>query len=184
MKSHFIVVASLALVACATVPQVTKGVASANTFSNHQSYTWRAKPSMHSLLSRERVVTDIDNQMHSNGWNESGNGDIAIVADVVTSQKERSSSFRSQGTTRGWGLRAGQDPRGNGTVEMNGPAVKTTHMEKVSTVTIKMFDAKSQAEIWHGAVRIAVSNSQERNDEAVDAAITRLFKGFPQPGQH
>jgi hypothetical protein len=103
---------------------------------------------------------------------------------VVTRQTERSTSFHSQGTTRGWGLRAGLDPRGSGKVEMTAPAVKSTHVDKTSTLTIRMFDAESQNEIWEGAVMIVVSNSQERNAKALDDGIAKLFAGFPQAGAH
>lgn len=184
MKFVFILATSMSLAACATTAQVTSDATPTNALSHYRSFTWRTKPSNHNVLGQRQIVNDIESQLRAKGWSESIDGEVAIMADVVTSEKQRTSTYNSQGTSRGWGLRAGLDTRESGKVDMNVPPVTSVHTEKRSTLTVKMFDSKTQKEIWKGAVTINLTTSQARNNKAVDSGVATLFSRFPSISQH
>lgn len=184
MKFFFVLATSLSLASCATTPQVTSDATPTNVLSHYRSFAWRTKPSNRNVLGQQQIVNDIESQLRAKGWSESIDGEIAIMADVVTSEKQRTSTYDSQGTSRGWGLRAGLDTRESGKVDMNVPPVTSVHTERLSTLTVKMVDSKTQKELWKGAVTIHLTTSQARNSKAVDSGVATLFSRFPSTTRH
>jgi hypothetical protein len=186
MKFAFLLATSIFLIGCAVAPEVTKQEVPSAAISTYRSYMWRTKPPGRNPLGQLRIVADIDAQLRSRGWLESSDGDLAVIADVDTSEKQSTSTFHSQGTDRNWGTRSGHGSQIGGRVDMDmtAPAVKSIHTERISTITLRIVDSRIEKELWHGAIRIKDSNSQARNDQAVDAGIVTLFSGFPSVGGH
>ncbi len=183
MKFSCVLAIGTLLAACSSAPQVTSEPASAAPFSGYRSYTWHAKPLPDNPLGQQRIIDDVDAELRSRKWVESSDGDVIIVASIITGQKRTTDTYHSQGIGRGWGLRGGIARGGGGYVPMKTPAVTSVHTSTICTLALRMLDARTHKPVWRGAIKITVSNSQKKNDEALDAGIVKLFSGFPPNGR-
>ena len=164
----------LLLAGCASTPTVTTDHDPAANFASYRTYSWAAKPQIGSPLVQQRIVDGIDARLRAKGWTQAPNGQVAIAAHVVASQKQTIDTFYTGSSMGGWGYRGGW--RGG-----MGSATSTVRTYDVGTLIVDMFDASTQQAVWRGSASSTVSSSPEKVNQTVDAALDKMFAGFP-PG--
>lgn len=180
MKKILSTMACLAvLAACTSSPTVQTDQASSVDFSAYKTYSWLSKPGdgVPPLVS-QRIVDDINTQLQAKGWSlqESG-GAVAVVAHVATQEKQTLDTMYMGPAFGGWGWRGAGWGMGMGMAN----STTTVHTYDVGTLIVDMFDAQSKQAIWRGTSSETIPSSPEKVNEAVQAAVAKMFAGFP-PG--
>jgi hypothetical protein len=173
MNRFFLGGAVLLLAGCASTPTVTTDHDPAAKFASYRTYTWAATPTTGSPLVQQRIVDGIDARLRAKGWTRAENGQVAIAAHVVASQKQTIDTFYSGTGMGGWGWRGGWGGMGSATT--------TVRTYDVGTLIVDMFDTGTRQAIWRGSASSTVPKSPEKVNQTVDAALDKMFAGFP-PG--
>jgi hypothetical protein len=177
MKAFVIAVLATSLVACASTPTVHTDFDPGANFASFKTYSWAMKPQGGSPLVQQRIVDGIDARLQARGWRLAADGDVAVAAHIVTSQRQTLDTFYSGSNMGGWGWRGGGWGGGMGM----GTATTTVRTYDVGTLVVDMFDAKSKQAVWRGTASGTVPTSPARVNTAVEAGLDRLFASFP-PG--
>ncbi len=177
MKAFAIAVLATSLVACASTPTVHTDFDPGANFASFRTYSWAMKPQGASPLVTQRIVDGIDARLAARGWTQSANGDVALAAHIVTSQRQTLDTFYTGSNMGGWGWRGGGWGGGMGM----GSATTTVRTYDVGTLVVDMFDARSKQAVWRGTASGTVPSTPERTNAAVEAGLDKLFAGFP-PG--
>lgn len=168
---------ALTLGACASIPDVHSDHDPAVDFSQYRTYSWHEKPTLGTALSMQRIVSRIDQQLAAKGWQLlPEGGDVAIAAHIATHQQHRLDSFYDAPMWRGWGW--------YGPYSWYGPAPRTrTRVTSytVGTLVVDMFDTRSKRAIWSATAEDAVPDTPAAINADIDAAVAKMFQGFP-PG--
>ena len=169
--------ALLALAAgCASTPDVTIDHDPAADFSRYHSYYWAQEPQISNPLIKQRILAGIDARMASKGFTrQEGTGDVAIVGNVATSQKQTLDTFYTGTGMGGWGWGPGW---GYGGV---GSATTRVNTYTVGTLVLDMFDTGTKKAVWRGVASGTVPDTPEKTETAVNAALDKMFAQFP-PG--
>lgn len=178
MKRLAILVGLLTLTACATGPTVSTDAAPGTDFSRYHTFMWGAMPDANNPLANQRIVADINAQLQAKGWTETNdtNADVTLVAHVAKTRQATIDTFYTGGAYAGWGWRR------FGGVGM-GTAQTTVNTYDVGTLVLDMFDTKTKQAIWRGTASGTVPTSVQSANATVDAAIVKMFAGFPPGGK-
>lgn len=162
-----------ALAGCATTPTVTTDHDPAAQFGNYHSYAWLKKPEASSPLIQQRIVSAVDAKLQAKGWRQTdeASADVALVANVATTQKQSIDTFYNGPAWGGWGW---------GGMGM-GSASTTVRTYDVGTLVVDMFDTKTKQAVWRGSASATVPSSVEKGNALVQSGIDKMFATFP-PG--
>ena len=175
MKPLMLCVALL-LSACASTPEVHTDHDPAANFGAFRTYYWAQTPESGNPLVSQRIVAGVDARLAARGWNrQEGSGDVAIIANVATSERQTLDTFYAGGAYGGWGWGPGWGYGGMGST--------TTRVRTytVGTLVLDMFDANTKRAVWRGTASATVPDSPAKVDTQVNAALDKMFAGFP-PG--
>lgn len=169
---------ALVLSGCASVPLVQTEHDPAVDFSRYTTYAWREKPVGGTALAMQRIVTRIDEQLQSKGWRlvpaeEAG---IAVAAHVATHEEHRLDTFYDGPMWSGWswyGPWAWGPPMGF-------ERTRVTNYT-VGTLVVDMFDTATKRAVWSATAEDTVPRTPEMINADIDAAVAKMFAGFP-PG--
>ena len=175
---------ALALAGCASSPLVKTDFDPSANFASYRTYTWLQKPSDLPPLQQQRLVAAIDARLQQQGWTQSPDGQVALVANVATKEKQTLDTFYSGPTFAGWGWRGGW--RGGMGIGMGpgpawgmGDATTTVDTYTEGTLVLDMFDATTKQAIWRGTASGDVPDSPQKLDVAIQAGVTKMFATFP-----
>jgi hypothetical protein len=168
--------ALVSLAACSSTPTVHTDADPKAGFSSYRTYTWLSKPEGISPLTTQRIVDGIDAQLRAKGWTQAADGQVAVAAHVATQQKQTLDTMYAGPMYGGWGWAPGW----YGGMGM-GTATTTVRTYTVGTLIVDLFDTQTKQAIWRGTASDTVPNSPEKINAGVDAAIAKMFAGFP-PG--
>ncbi len=176
MKAFVLAVLATSLVACASSPTVRTDHDPAANFAAFKTYTWVQKPQGASPLVVQRIVDGINTRLRARGWSEAPDGDVALVANIASSQRQTLDTFYTGTGMGGWGWRGGW---GGGM----GMASSTTTVRTydVGTLIVDMFDARTKQAVWRGSASGTVPSSTAKANAQVEAGLDKLFADFP-PG--
>lgn len=152
--------------------KVTTDAAPSAAFSSYKTYHWAKKPDGAPPLVQQRIIDGVNARLQAKGWTLAEQGDIALVANVSTTQQQSLDTFYSGGPMRGWGW------RGWGGM---GSATTTVHNYTVGTLIIDMFDTRTQQAVWRGVASDTISSSPEKMTKALNRDLDKMFAKFP-PG--
>ena len=170
-------IASIALLAaCASTPDVQVDHDPAVDFTRYRTYSWAQEPQVSNPLVQQRIVAGVDARLAQRGWTRAETGDIAIVANVATSQKQTLDTFYSGTGMGGWGWGPGWGAYGG-----MGTATTRVNTYTVGTLVLDMFDASTKRAVWRGTASGTVPETPEKTAAAVNAALDKMFATFP-PG--
>ncbi|MGY8562823.1 DUF4136 domain-containing protein [Paracidovorax citrulli] len=175
MKAFAIAVLATSLVACATTPTVHTDFDPGANFASFRTYSWAMKPQGGSPLVTQRIVDGIDARLAARGWTQAANGEVAVAAHIVSSQRQTLDTFYTGSSMGGWGWRGGGWGGGMGS------ATTTVRTYEVGTLVVDMFDARTKQAVWRGTASSTVPSTPERTNAAVEAGLDKLFASFP-PG--
>ncbi len=158
---------------CTTSPTVTTDHDPAAQFGSYQTYAWLKKPEANSPLIQQRIVSAVDAKLQARGWRQvaEASADIALVANVATTQKQSIDTFYNGPAWGGWGW---------GGMGM-GSASTTVRTYDVGTLVVDMFDTKTKQAVWRGTASATVPSSVEKANTLVQAGVDKMFATFP-PG--
>jgi hypothetical protein len=174
-RSAFALLALLA--GCASTPDVKTDHDPSVDFSRFHTYYWAQPPNASNPLAGQRIVAGVDARLAARGWQrQEGSGDIALVANVATSEKQTLDTFYTGsgmgtwGWGPGWGAYGGM---GTSTTRVN------TYM--VGTLVLDMFDTSTKKAVWRGTGSGTVPDSPQKTEAAINAGLDKMFAAFP-PG--
>lgn len=168
--------AALLLTACASTPDVHTDHDPAVNFSAYRTYFWAQPPQARNPLVGQRIVDGIDARLAAKGWTRrEGSGDIALVANVATSEKQSLDTFYTGGAYGNWGWGPGWGYGGMGT------STTRVNTYTVGTLVLDMFDAQTKRAVWRSTASGTVPDSPEKIDVQLNAALDKMFATFP-PG--
>ena len=176
MKALIPLALTALLAGCASTPDVTVDHDPSADFSRFHTYYWAQELQITNPLAKQRIIAGIDARMAARGFTrQEGSGDIALVGNVATSQKQTLDTFYTGTGMGGWGWGPGWGYGGMGS--------STTRVNTftVGTLVIDMFDTSTKKAAWRGVASGTVSDSPQRNETAVNAALDKMFASFP-PG--
>jgi hypothetical protein len=136
------------------------------SFSNYHTYAWgsnNANQIQNSILAQV-AQQDIDSAMQAKGFSkvtEAQNPDLIITAN---------GGMRQETSYSAWGMRGIGGGMGGITPEQNVEA----------TLVVDLYDAKTQSLVWRGIGQDTLSNNGNKNQQAVEKAIQKMFKQWPK----
>ena len=184
-RSRYVLVmlAALLLAGCASSPIVKTHADPSANFTAYHTYTWVQKPNDMAPLQQQRLVAAIDAKLQQQGWTQSANGQVSLVANVATREKQTLDTFYNGPTYAGWGW---GNPWGMGPMANwgnpgwgMGNATTTVDTYTVGTLVLDMFDAKTKQAIWRGTASGNVPDSPQKQDAAIQAGVDKMFSTFP-----
>lgn len=135
-------------------------------FSRYKTYSW-AKVDTPNSLWDQRVKDAVDRELQAKGLTEvPQGGDISVVALGTTQEKQTLRTFYD-GFGGGWFW--------NGF----GDATTTVDTYKVGTLIVDMFDTNTKKLIWRGTASDVLSKKPEKNEKALEKAVSKMFEHFP-----
>ena len=168
----------LTLAACTSIPAVQTDHDPAIDFARYQTYSWRTQPTGGTALTMQRIVTRIDGQLQAKGWRlvPADSADIAVAAHVATHQEHRLDTFYDNPMWNGWGWHgpwAWGPPMGYQRTRVTSYTI--------GTLVVDMFDTRSKRAVWSGMAEHTIADTPQEINADIDAAIAKMFVGFP-PG--
>jgi len=168
VQINFALCAMLACItsAVAVGQQVSVNYNHSQSFSQYHTYAWGSNNTnqiQNSILAQV-AQQDIDTAMQAKGLQkvqESQNPDLILLA---------SGGMRQQTSYSAWGMRGIGGGMGGITPQQNVEA----------TLIVDLHDSKSQSLIWRGIAQDTLSNNGNKNQQAVQNAINKMFKQWPK----
>ncbi len=136
------------------------------SFANYHTYAWgsnNANQIQNSILAQV-AQQDINSALQGKGLQmvqESQNPDLIVTAN---------GGMKQQTSYSAWGMRGIGGGMGGITPEQN----------VEGTLIVDLYDAKNQSLIWRGIGQDMLSNKGNKNQEAVQKAIQKMFKQWPK----
>lgn len=164
------------LAGCASTPDVTVDHDPAADFSRYHTYYWAQELQISNPLAKQRILAGIDARMAAKGFTrQEGSGDLAIVGNVATQEKQTLDTMYTGTGMGGWGYGPGWG--------YGGMATSTTRVNTytVGTLVLDMFDTGTKKAVWRGVASGTVPDSPEKTETAVNTALDKMFASFP-PG--
>lgn len=176
MKAFVLAVLATGLVACASSPTVRTDHDPSANFASFRTYSWAQKPQGAPPLVLQRIVDGVDARLRARGLTEAPNGDLTLVANIATSQRQTLDTFYSGTGMGGWGWHGGW----GGGMGMTS-STTTVRTYDVGTLIVDMFDSRTRQAVWRGSASGTVPGSTARVNAAVEAGLDKMFADFP-PG--
>jgi len=168
MKKRFALLAMLVSItsAIAVGQQVSVNYNHSQSFAQYHTYAWgsnNANEIQNSILAQV-AKQDIDSAMQAKGLQkvqESQSPDLILTAN---------GGMKQQTSYSAWGMRGIGGGMGGITPEQN----------VIGTMIVDLYDAKTQSLIWRGIAQDTLSNNGNKNQQAVEKAVQKMFKQWPK----
>ena len=136
------------------------------SFAQYHTYAWGSnnKNQIQNSILAQVAQQDINSAMQGKGFQmvlESQNPDIILTA---------SGGEKEQTSYNAWGMRGIGGGMGGITPQQNVEA----------TLVVSLYDAKAQSLIWRGIAQDTLSTKGNKNQEAVQKAVEKMFKQWPK----
>jgi hypothetical protein len=168
MKLRFLIITvALTLPAgAAFAQQVSVNYNHDASFANYHTYAWGGdnKNQIQNSILAQVAQQDIDNAMTAKGFQkvqESQNPDLILTA---------SGGEREQTSYNAWGMRGIGGGMGGITPQQNVEA----------TMVVSLYDLKAKELVWRGIAQDTLSNNGNKNQDAVNKAVQKMFKQWPK----
>jgi hypothetical protein len=164
------------LALCAMLLGITSAIAVGQTvsvnynhsqsFAAYHTYAWAGtnQNQIQNSILAQVAQTDIDAAMAAKGLTkvtEDKNPDLILLA---------SGGMKQQTSYNAWGMRGIGGGMGGITPQQNVEA----------TLIVDLHDAKAQSLVWRGIAQDTLSNNGNKNQQAVQNAINKMFKQWPK----
>jgi Domain of unknown function (DUF4136) len=168
MKTNFALCAMMVFAASTIAfgQQVSVNYNHSQSFAGYHTYAWasnNANQIQNSILAQV-AQQDIDAAMQGKGLQkvqESQNPDLILLA---------SGGMRQQTSYSAWGMRGIGGGMGGITPQQNVEA----------TLIVDLHDTKTQSLVWRGIAQDTLSNNGNKNQQAVQNAVNKMFKQWPK----
>lgn len=175
MIGRFLALAvAFVLSACASTATVKTDFDPNARFGSDRTYSWISGDDGGELLP-QTIVSGIDSRLSARGWKRvPENGEIHVSAHVTRVKGQTFNNFYT-------GLGHDLNWLGIGSNWPGYVTLSTDDYEK-GTLLVDMFDAGTRRAIWRGSASGVLPDDPSRVDASVQAALDRLFAGFPPGG--
>ena len=168
MKFKFLILFMMfsLLAGSALAQQVSVNYNHSASFANYHTYAWGGnnKNQIQNSILAQVAQQDIDNAMAAKGFQkvtEDQNPDLILTA---------SGGEREQTSYNAWGMRGIGGGMGSITPQQNVEA----------TMIVSLYDLKNKELIWRGIAQDTLSNNGNKNQDAVNKAVQKMFKQWPK----
>lgn len=156
----------LILAGSALAQQVNVDYDKFTNFSQYKTYTWAKGTPAANPLVHQRIVAGIEAQLAAKGFRKvESNADIAVIYHAAT-DTQVSVSTMGGGPLGGWRWGTG-----------------TAYVDKipVGQLVVDIGDRSNKKFVWRGTASGTINNKQDKNEKALNTALTKMFQNFPQP---
>ena len=137
-------------------------------FSHYKTYMWIMEPKTRNVLTRQRIIEDVNAALSSKGLTlVTADADLSIAAHAATKEERTLSTFYD-GFGGGWRWRGGF-----------GSATTMVNTYDVGTLVVDMFDARTKEAVWRGVSSKTLSDNPEKNAASLNKAIAKMLEHFP-----
>ncbi len=135
-------------------------------FSKHKTYAWgKGTPAANPMV-HQRIVAGIEAQLAAKGLRKAeSNPDLIVIYHAATDTQVSINTFGG-GPFGGWRW-------GTGTA--------TVDKVPVGELAVNIGDPSARKFIWRGTASGTISSKQEKNEKALNSALTKMFQNFPHP---
>ena len=146
--------------------QVSVNYNHSQSFSGYHTYAWDINDPnriANSILA-QAAVSDIDTALAGKGLSKvdmSANPDLIVTV---------SGGMKQQTSYSAWGMRGIGGGMGGISPEQN----------VEGTMIVSLYDAKQKTLIWRGIGQDTLSNNGNKNQQAVEKAVQKMFKQWPK----
>ena len=184
MKKLLLLSLILLLCACASsTPRTSIDYDPSLDFTQLKTYSWLGHDLQGqgvSPLVISRIVTGVDAQLQAKGWTkvpEGQVGQVVVAAGVSVHQQQSVNTYYNAPMYAGYGWGGPwMRPYAYGGM---GSATTTVRTYDVGTLIIDMFLSSNKQAIWRGTAEKTISDSPQKNSEAVRIGIENMFRYFP-----
>lgn len=135
-------------------------------FSKYKTFAWAGGTPADNPMVHQRIVAGIEAQLFAKGLRKvESDPDIAVVYHAAT-DTQVSVNAMGGGPLGGWRY-------GSGTAYVN--------KIPVGQLIIDIGDLKARKFVWRGIASGTINSKQEKNEKALNTALTKLFQNFPYP---
>jgi len=135
-------------------------------FTKYKTYAWATGTPAQNPMVHQRIVAGIEAQLAAKGLSKvESNPDIVVVYHAAT-DTQVSINTMGGGPLGGWRFGAG---------------TATVDKVPVGQLIVDIGDTNTRKFVWRGTASATVSSKQEKNEKALNTALTKMFQNFPQP---
>lgn len=135
-------------------------------FSKYKTFAWINGTPAQNPLVHQRIVSGIEAQLAAKGMRKvESNPDFVITYHAAT-DTQVSINTMGGGPLGGWRFGAG---------------TATVDKIPVGQLMVDIGDAHARKFIWRGTASGTISSKPEKNEKALNEALTKMFQNFPLP---
>jgi hypothetical protein len=167
---------ALLLAACASTATIRTDFDPQANFGKYRTYSWISSSGADDgALVPQSVIAAIDSRLQARGWKRVPEGEVHVSVHATRVQGQTFNNFYS-------GI--GHDLNWLG-IGSSWPGYRTMSVDSYEkgSLLVDMFDASTRRAIWRGSASAVLPDDPSRVDASVQAAIDKLFSGFPPGGQ-
>jgi hypothetical protein len=165
--------AALGLTSCSTL-SVTTDYDRTASFTSYATYEFLPEQSIRNPLMRDRIESAIARQLEAKGMRRTGGRADLWIATHMRFDKETQIDTTHFGYGWGrWGYWGG------------GRAVTTVRQVPIGTLIVDLVDVREKKLVWQAVASDTLNPraSAAERDESVNAAVTKMFAGYPPKAQ-
>ncbi|MCI0541758.1 MAG: DUF4136 domain-containing protein [Verrucomicrobiales bacterium] len=135
-------------------------------FSQYKTYAWGTGTPAANPLVHQRIVAGIEAQLAAKGLRKAESNPDLIVLYHAATDTQVSINTMGGGPFGGWRW-------GTGTA--------TVDKIPVGQLAVNIGDPSAKKFVWRGTASGTISSKQEKNEKALNSALTKMFQNFPNP---
>jgi len=156
----------LALAGNALAQKVSVDADKGTDFTKFQTYKFALGTPAGNPMIHQRIIAGLEAQLTSKGLRKvESNPDIVVVYHAAT-DTQVSINTLGGGPFGGWRFGSG-----------------TAYVDKVPVgqLVVDIGDPGAKRFVWRGTASATISSKQEKNEKALNLALTKMFQNYPQP---
>lgn len=150
----------------ALAQQVSVDYDKGTDFSKYKTFAWATGTPAQNPMVHQRVVAGIEAQLMAKGLRKVESHPDILVNYHAATDTQVSINSMGGGPFGGWRF-------GSGTASVD--------KVPVGQLIVNIGDPSTKKFIWRGTASGTINNKQEKNEKALNTALTKMFQNFPQP---
>ncbi|MFN7944112.1 MAG: DUF4136 domain-containing protein [Blastocatellia bacterium] len=135
-------------------------------FSKYKTFAWAVGTPAENPMVHQRIVAGIEAQLTARGLRKvESNPDIAVIYHAAT-DTQVSINALGGGPFGGWRW-------GTGTA--------TVDKVPMGQLVVDIGDMNTKKFVWRGTASGTINSKPEKNEKALNTALTKMFQNFPEP---
>ncbi len=143
----------------------------ATNFTGYKTYAWGNNTHAKNPLMDQRIIQGIESQLAAKGLQKvdaQSNPDLVVRYHAATDVETQLNTMDTGAWGPGWGRYGG-----------GGMSTTTVDKIQVGQLIVDLGDVKNKKFIWRGTASGTISSKAEKNEKAIDKALTKMFEKYP-----